>query len=188
MEDKKYYCFNEILKFIDIPHDFERAKEYPFTRGVDNVSFSWGQIIIPKQGIRETILSKLKLSKLEDSKDCPLKKIVMLYQVPFKVEWKHGGDIGVINQNISLSFRYDKEWKYGDINKNIYETCFYILDHAKESNDFFIITDEWIQEFFSYYIIDNQYGLGAKYISSPCVAKLELNSDSDEEDDGAIKE
>lgn len=181
MEDKKYYCFNEILKFIDIPDDFERAKEYPFTRGVDNVSFSWGQIIIPKQGIRETILSKLT-----DSENCPLKKIVMLYQVPFKVEGKHGSDIGVINQNISLGFRYDKEWKYGDINKNIYETCFYILDHAKESNDFFIITDEWIQEFFSYYIIDNQYGLGAKYISSPCVAKLELNSSR--EDDDAVKE
>lgn len=183
MKDKKYYCFNEILKFIDIPYDFERAKEYPFTEGVNNVSFSWGQIIIPKQGIRETILSKLG-----DTKDCPLKKITMLYQVPFKVEEKHSGDIGIINQNISLSFRYDKEWKYGDINKNIYETCFYILDHAKESNDFFIITDEWIQDFFSYYIIDNQYGLGAKYISSPCVEKLELNSDLCEEDDGAMKE
>lgn len=33
MKDKKYYCFNEILKFIDIPYDFERAKEYPFTSG-----------------------------------------------------------------------------------------------------------------------------------------------------------
>lgn len=181
MEDKKYYCFNDILEFIGIPYDFERAKEYPFTRGVENVSFSWGQIIIPKQGIRETILSKLR-----DSKDCPLKEIIMFYQVPFKVEGKHGGGIGIINQNISLSFRYDKEYKYGDINKNIYEVCFYILDNAKELNDFFIITDEWIQEFFSYYIIDNQYGLGAKYISSPCVAKLELNSNK--EDDGAMKE
>lgn len=179
MEEKKYYNFNEILKFIGIDYEFDqKSRKYPFTKGVDNVSFSWGQIIIPKQGIRETVQSKLS-----DSKECPLKKITMLYQIPFKVEDKDSSDIGVINKNISLTFRYDKEWKYGDINKNIYETCFYILEHSNESNDFFIITDEFIQDFFSYYIIDNQWGLGAMYISSPCVAKFEPNPKEEVEED-----
>lgn len=64
MEEKKYYNFNEILKFIGIDYEFDKkSRKYPFTRGVDNVSFSWGQIIIPKQGIRETVQSKLSDSK-----------------------------------------------------------------------------------------------------------------------------
>lgn len=106
----------------------------------------------------------------------------MLYQIPFKVDDKDSSDIGVINKNISLTFHYDKEWKYGDINKNIYETCFYILEYSEESNDFFIITDKFIQDFFSYYIVDNQWGLGAMYVSSPCVAKFKPNPKEEEAD------
>lgn len=45
MEEKKYYNFNEILKFVGIGYEFDqKSRKYPFNRGVDNVSFSWGQI------------------------------------------------------------------------------------------------------------------------------------------------
>lgn len=165
-EEKKYYTLTGILDFLGFDREFESKKTYPFNRDRGNVTFSWGQIIIPKKGIREVVQNKIS-----DIKELPIDEIVMLYQVPFKVDDKRGTDIGVINQNISLGFRYDKEWKYGDINKSIYETCFYILENARETNDFFIITDDSLFTFFSYYIIDNQWGLGSLTVSSPCAEK-----------------
>jgi hypothetical protein len=77
------------------------------------------------------------------------------------VEDKKEYNFGIINQNISLGFRYDKEYKYGEITKSIYEVCWYIVQNADETNDFFIITNGNIHDFFSYYIIANQYGIGA---------------------------
>ena len=177
MEEKKYYSFNDILKFIGIPFDFEDKREYPFTKGIDNVVFSWGQILIPKKGIKETV--ECRLSDKEAVP--PLKEISMMYQLPFKVIDKQVTDIGIINQNISLSFRYDKEWKYGEINKNIYEVCFFILENSYKSNDFYIITGDMIQYFFSNYIINNQWGLGCKYITSPPAYKFETDIEDETE-------
>lgn len=165
-EEKKFYTLTGILDFLGFAREFEHKKPYPFNRNREDVTFSWGQIIIPKKGIREVVQNKIS-----DIQELPIEEIVMLYQVPFKVDDKRGTDIGVINQNISLGFRYDKEWKYGNIHKSIYETCFYILENAKETNDFFIITDDTLFTFFSYYIIDNQWGLGSLTVSSPCAEK-----------------
>ena len=108
-EEKKYYTLSGILDFLGFAREFENKKPYPFNRNRENVTFSWGQIIIPKKGIREVVQNKIS-----DIDELPIKEIVMLYQIPFKVDDKRGTDIGVINQNISLGFRYDKAWKYNN--------------------------------------------------------------------------
>ena len=161
MSEKKYYDLNGILDFLGFDYEFKSKSEYPFNRNREAVTFSWGQILIPKRGIRETVQNKIS-----DVKDTPIEKLIMMYQVPFKVSDTDGVRIGMINQNVTISFRYDKTYKYGDINKSIYECCFYILEHGIETNDFFIITGEHIFPFFSYYIIDNQYGIGSVTVSS----------------------
>lgn len=164
MNGKKYYSLAGILKFLSFPYKFENKEEYPFNREPSNIQFSWGQILIPKKGIREMVQNKIS-----DKTERPLKELIMTYQIPFIEKRKDGESYktGIINQDISLSFRYDKEYKYGDINKSIYECCFYILEHSIETNDFFIITDDDLFSFFSYYIIDNQWGIGRLKVSSP---------------------
>lgn len=159
MNEKEYYCFQDILKFLSFDYEFENSKRvYPFCKGKENVTFSWGQVLIPKEGIKQMVQNKIS-----DINEKPIEKIIMMYQVPFLVD----GKTGVINKNISLSFRYDKQYKYGDITKSIYECCFWILEHAIRTNDFYIITDDLVQEFFSYYIINNQWGLGSLVVCSP---------------------
>lgn len=163
MEELKYYNFKEILRFIGFDYQFERDHpQYPFTKGKDNVVFSWGQVLIPKYGIE-----KMVQNKISDIKDRPIEEIKMMYQIPFLVD----GKVGLINQDISLSFRYNKQFKYGDITKSIYECCFWILEHATRTNDFYIIKDDLVQEFFSYCVIDNQWGLGSMVVCSSCNEK-----------------
>jgi hypothetical protein len=165
-----YRSFQDILNFLSFSHKFEaKGYPYPFTQDPNNVIFSWGQILIPKFGIREMVQNKIS-----DIKSAPISEITMLYQIPFVVidkKEKRTFDkykSGVVNQNISLTFRYDKTYKYGDINKSIYEVCYYITEHAVETNDFFILTFHNINDFFSYYIIPNQWGLGATVCNAGC--------------------
>lgn len=159
MSEQKYYNFQDILDFLSFDYEFEKPhRVFPFNRGGKKVVFSWGQILIPKEGIKQMVQNKIS-----DIKEKPIEQIVMMYQIPFFIEEK----CGVINKNISLSFRYDKQYKYGDITKSIYECCFWILEHAIRTNDFYIISGDLVQEFFSYYIIDNQYGLGSLTVCSP---------------------
>lgn len=178
MEEKKYYNLQGILDWLGFPHKFEDKKPYPFNRSRDEVTFSWGQILIPKTGIHEIVQNKIS-----DIKDMPIKEIKMMYQIPFKVDNKRGTDIGVINQNISLTFRYDKTYKYGEVNKSIYEVCFFILENSTHTNDFYIITDDTLFTFFSYYIIDNQWGVGSLTVSFPCAERyfVPLNAFNPEE-------
>lgn len=158
MKEKNYYSFQEILKFLSFDYEFEKEnREYPFHKGKENIEFSWGQVLIPKYGIRQMVQNKVS-----DIDERPLEEIKMMYQIPFVVN----GKTGVINKNISLSFEYDKEYKYGDITKSIYECCFWILEHAIETNDFYIIKDNFVQDFFSECVINNQWGLGALNITS----------------------
>lgn len=158
MEEKKYYGFQDILKFLNFDYEFEKSNtKYPFNRGKNNVQFSWGQVLIPKYGIMQMVQNKIS-----DIKEKPIKGLKMMYQIPFVVD----GKVGVINKNISLSFRYDKEYKYGEVTKSIYECCFWILEHAIRTNDFYIISEDMVQEFFSYCVIDNQWGLGSMDICS----------------------
>ena len=162
MEEKKYYNFKEILKFLNFDYQFEHNKEFPFNWGRDKVNFSWGQVLIPKYGIKEMVQNKIS-----DIAEKPINEIKMMYQIPFTVDGREGGSI--INQNISLSFGYDKEYKYGEITKSIYECCFWILEHATKTNDFYIIKGCKIMDFFSYCVIKNQCGIGSLEVcSSPC--------------------
>lgn len=159
MSEEKYYSFQNILEFLSFDYEFEKQnRKYPFNRGKEEVTFSWGQILIPKYGIREMVQNKVS-----DIKETPITELKMMYQIPFLVD----GKVGVINKNISLSFRYDKQYKYGDITKSIYECCFWILENAIRTNDFYIIKDDMVQEFFSYYVINNQWGLGSLEVCSP---------------------
>lgn len=158
-----YYSFQDILNFIGIDYQFrEDNMEYPFNRGKENVTFGWGQILIPAYGIKAMVENKIL-----DIKDKPIKEIKMMYQIPFVENGTNRS--GIINQNIQLEWRYDKVWKYGDITSSIYEVCYWILMHSDKTNDFYIIKDDMIQEFFSYCIIPNQWGLGRMLTASnPC--------------------
>ena len=97
MSEEKYYSFQSILKFLSFEYEFEKQnRKYPFNRGKEEVTFSWGQILIPKYGIREIVQNKVS-----DIKETPITELKMMYQIPFLVD----GEVGVINKNISLSFR-----------------------------------------------------------------------------------
>lgn len=169
MEVKEYYNFKDILKFLNFDYEFEdiegfpRHREFPFNMNKDEVEFSWGQVLIPKYGIREMVQNKIS-----DIEDKPLRELKMMYQIPFSTS----KGIGVINKNISLSFDYAHAYKYGEITKSIYECCFWILEHAVKTNDFYIIKGEYVMEFFSYCVINNQWGLGSMDICSTPSAKL----------------
>jgi len=160
MSEEKYYNFQDILKFLSFDWEFDKEnnKKYPFNKGKENVTFSWGQILIPRYGIREVVKNKIS-----NVAEMPISKITMMYQIPFIVD----GKVGVVNKNITLSFRYDKQFKYGDITKSIEECCFWILEHAVRTNDFYIITDDLVQMFFTECVIDNQWGLGSLEVCSP---------------------
>lgn len=157
--EDKYYSFQDILKFIGFDYEFNKKNpEFPFWKGRENVEFSWGQILIPKNGIREMVKNKIA-----DINEKPLSEINMIYSIPYRT---YNNRFGAIYQNISLTFRYDKQYKYGDINKSIYEVCFFILERAIKTNDFYIITCDDVQQFMSYYIMNNQCGLGRMVIAS----------------------
>lgn len=159
-----YMSFQDILNFLGFSYKFNlrNGYGYPFNQDPKNVIFSYGQILIPKKGIRQMVQNKIS-----DIAETPLKEITMMYQIPFVVvdnREKKTFDrykSGVINQDITLEFRYDKQYKYGDITKSIYEVCYYITEHATETNEFFILQYEFINDFFSYYIIPNQWGIGS---------------------------
>ena len=170
-ENKKYYNFNDILDFLCFNYKFDTKDGYPFNRNPEDITFQWGQILIPKTGIREVVMNKIS-----DIKDLPIKEIVMEYQIPFILNDGKEYEFGIINQDLSLSFRYDKQYKYGDINKSIYETCFYIYDNAMMTNDFYILSDDNIFPFMSYYVIDNQWGIGRTTVSHTPKEKYKFKS------------
>lgn len=163
----KYYNFQEILHFLSFDYKFTQTnKQYPFNKKPEDIMFSWGQILIPKTGIENLVQNKI--SDVNDQQQ--IKEIKMMYQIPFIVD----GKTGIINQNLSLSFRYDKEYKYGDINKSIYEVAYFIIRNSRKTNDFYIISDDTIQTFMSEFVINNQYGIGATEVCSTHLEHLEL--------------
>ena len=180
--DDTYYSFRTILEtFLNFDYEFTRKNpEYPFNRKPEQIRFFWGQIIIPKYGIREVVQNKV--SDIPSSSN-PINRINMLYQIPFK-EYDRDNGVGVINRNISLSFRYDKTYKYGDITKSIEEVCFWILEHAVKTNDYYIITDDDVFTFLSYFVIENQYGLGATVITSNPGEEFKIIQNVEEEENG----
>lgn len=166
-EEIKYYNFENTTKWLNFAY-FLR-EEYPFNRkDLENIKAGWGMIIIPRKGIEETIKAKLS-----DKKEAPLKTISMLYQIPFVYKDKPG----VISKNVDLTFRYDKTYKYGEITKNIAECCYFIEKYSKKMNDFYILEDEFVFEFMSYYVINNQWGLGSETVSTFVTENLSFLKD-----------
>ncbi len=166
-EETKYYNFENTVKWLNFAY-FLRD-EFPFKRkDLENIKTGWGMLIIPRKGIEETIKAKLG-----DNEEMPLREIVMLFQLPFTYK----DSLGVISKNISLTFRYDKTYKYGEINKNIAECCYFIQKYSKQMNDFYILDNEFIFDFMSYYVINNQWGLGAETISTFVVEDLSCLKD-----------
>jgi hypothetical protein len=163
-EEKKYYNFQEIMKFLNFYYFLK--EDYPFNQGLENIEFGWGNLIIPRDGIEKTIQNKI--GDINDGSS--LKEIKMLYQIPFVCK----GKTGIINKDIVLTFRYDKEFKYGNINKNVYECCYFIDKYATKTNNFYIVDNEMIFEFMSYFVIDNQWWLGREVVSSLPMEKVEF--------------
>ena len=161
----KYYNFEEMIRWMNFAY-FLRD-EYPFNRkDLENIKVGWGMLVIPRKGIEDTIKAQLRGGNTV----LPLTEIYMLFQLPFIYDNKPG----VISKNISLTFRYDKEYKYGDINKNIGECCYFIDRWATKHNDFYVLDNEMLFEFISYYVINNQWGLGSESISTSPTENLEF--------------
>ena len=161
----KYYNFEEMIRWMNFAY-FLRD-EYPFNRkDLENIKVGWGMLVIPRKGIEDTIKAQLRGGNTV----LPLTEIHMLFQLPFIYDNKPG----VISKNISLTFRYDKEYKYGDINKNIGECCYFIDRWATKHNDFYVLDNEMLFEFISYYVINNQWGLGSESISTSPTENLEF--------------
>ena len=170
MEEKEevYYSEKEIFDFLGIKYDFlnENNDRYPFNRKLEDIKFMWGYAVIPRYGIEKIIQNKISDKEYRDI----LKKITMLVQIPFLYKER----LGVIAVNVSLGFRYDKTYKYGDINKTIAEVCYAIEKYGTKTNDFYIIEGEWFGEFMSYFVINNQWGIG----STVTVANPEIKFDN----------
>lgn len=167
--------FQEVLDFLSFDYKFgSKNYDYPFNKNREDVTFAWGQLCIPKFGIRETVQNKIS-----DIQSICIDSIDMLYQIPFV--WQPQNEearFGIINENISLTFRYDKEYKYGKVTKSIFECCFFILDRATETNDFYVLQDEALMQFFREYIIPNQWGLGATVATSGLREKYHAEKES----------
>lgn len=168
MKENKYYNFENTMKWLNFAYFLK--EEFPFNRkDLENIKAGWGMLIIPSEGIEDTIEAKLG-----DKEKMPLNEIVMLFQLPFIYK----DSLGIISKNISLTFRYDKEFLYGEINKNIAECCYFIDKYGKRMNDFYILDNEFLFDFMSYYVINNQWGLGSENISTFVVDNLScLNND-----------
>ena len=92
----------------------------------------------------------------------------MLVHIPFYC--KRTKNTGTIIVNVTVGFRYDKEYKYGDVNKSLPELCYAIEKYGRKTNDFYIINDNNINYFMSNYVMGTQWGIGAmEVVTSPQV-------------------
>ena len=162
MEEQRYYSTKEVLDFLGIRREFENGKQFPFWIKDKDILLNMPTIIIPREGIEKTILSGLRDCNIEGR----LYEIKMIIEIPYFIKNRNEGDFGIIHKNVSLTFRGDKTWKYGDINRNIYEVCYTIQKYGTATNDFYIINNEFANDFMSYCVINNQWGLGSTTVSS----------------------
>ena len=171
MEEEKYYNTVEILKFLGIDREFkyEKQTKYPFCDKPSQVKFSYGYITIPRKGIEKVIQNKISDKEYRDILD----EIKMLVHIPFYN--KRTENTGTIIVNVTVGFRYDKEYKYGDVTKSLPEVCYAIEKWGKKTNDFYIINGDYMHEFMSYFVIPTQWGIGAmEIVTSP---QVKINDD-----------
>lgn len=166
MEDYKFYNTVEILDFLGIKYDFENneGKQYPFKDKPSDIIFNYGYITIPRAGIEKIIQNKISDKDYHNILD----EIKMLVHIPFYC--KRTKNTGTIIVNVTVGFRYDKEYKYGDVNKSLPELCYAIEKYGRKTNDFYIINDDNINYFMSNYVMETQWGIGAmEVVTSPQV-------------------
>ena len=166
MEDYKFYNTVEILDFLGIKYDFENneGKQYPFKDKPSDIGFNYGYITIPRAGIEKIIQNKISDKDYHNILD----EIKMLVHIPFYC--KRTKNTGTIIVNVTVGFRYDKEYKYGDVNKSLPELCYAIEKYGRKTNDFYIINDNNINYFMSNYVMGTQWGIGAmEVVTSPQV-------------------
>lgn len=150
----------KILDFLGVRYEFERKgeKKYPFCKGIESIQFFTPYITIPQKGIEQVVLNKLSdVDDIEQRRN-EIKEIEMLVHIPYLV--KEENNVSNLVINVSLSFCYDKTYKYGDITRNKAEVCYAIMKYAKRTNDFYVIHSEEFNNFMSYYVINNQWGIG----------------------------
>ena len=63
------------------------------------------------------------------------------------------------------------------IYKSIAECCYYIEKHAKKLNDFYILYPDYLFSFMSYFVINNQWGLGTEYVETSPMKNLKCLED-----------
>ena len=166
MEDYKFYNTVEILDFLGIKYDFQNneGKQYPFKDKPSDIIFNYGYITIPRAGIEKIIQNKISDKDYHNILD----EIKMLVHIPFYC--KRTKNTGTIIVNVTVGFRYDKEYKYGDVNKSLPELCYAIEKYGRKTNDFYIINDNNINYFMSNYVMGTQWGIGAmEVVTSPQV-------------------
>ena len=166
MEDYKFYNMVQILDFLGIKYNFENneGKQYPFKDKPSDIIFNYGYITIPREGIEKIIQNKIS----DKDYNGIIEEIKMLVHIPFYC--KRTKNTGTIIVNVTVGFRYDKEYKYGDVTRTLPEVCYAIEKYGKKINDFYIINEDYFHEFMSYFVISTQWGIGAmQVISSPQV-------------------
>lgn len=170
MEEFKFYNTAQILDFLGIKYKFndEEDKNYPFAENLNDLAFNYGYITVERQSIENEIQNKIS-SNGEYRSD--LEEIKMLYHVPFYN--KRTENTGTIMVNLSLTFRYDKTYKYGDINKSLPEVCYAIQKYGIKTNDFFVIGVDNIHYFISNYIMNNQWAIGSTIVEASPKVKLD---------------
>lgn len=166
MEEKKYYTEKDLIKFLGIKNmfDSEGKKEFPYFLNIEDLDFMWPRVVIPKGDIHEIVLAKIQDREYKGER-----KLKMLVELPYRVikeGTNHNNKLGIISVEVGLTFRYDKEYKYGDINHSLAEVCYYIERNARETSYFYFIEDDTVFNFMSYYVIDNQWWIGKCITSS----------------------
>lgn len=159
MEDYKFYNMVQILDFLGIKYNFENneGKQYPFKDKPSDIIFNYGYITIPREGIEKIIQNKISDKDYHNILD----EIKMLVHIPFYC--KRTQNTGNIIVNVTVGFRRDKEYKYGDVKKSLPELCYAIEKYSRKTNDFYIIEDEF-NYFMSNFVMDTQWGIGAMQV------------------------
>ena len=156
LREPEFTRHSEIYKFLGMYLDIE-YDNVPYSKETiekEEVLVQWPSIIIPREGIEKMIQDKISDKPLDS-----FKELKMLVEIPYMIK---GSDrFGIWHKNVSIEWRGDKCWKYGDITKSRPEFAYYIESHALKTNDYYILSGTNSLDFIRDYIMKNQWGLGS---------------------------
>jgi len=167
MKEEMYRSSEKLIEELGIVRRFESdsLKEYPFNWNINLFEFQWASVMIPRGDIERIVWRACRGENFEGLNT----DLKMLVQVPFL---KEKDSFGIIHTNVSLTFRYDKQYKYGDVTKTLAETCFHIIQNSKKTNDYYILEADLASGFLNYYVLNSQHGLGAITATSAPVVRF----------------